>query len=148
MLNRRAYRIAVALGSTFTFAGAAVAATTVSSSASQGGRDSQARALAYAAAHDSGDDSPGRIQYVMSDRGQAARVISGAVLGQDTQRSVYVIEISGSFVAKHAHTLNGIFPSGDVLTVTVDSQGGAVLDYGLTNTWIDLSQLGQVRTIQ
>ena len=125
--------------------GAAVLLTTGASASTTPGEAAMLRAIAARAAHASGDDSPYGLRWVKTNRGDGERVTAGALLGQDTAREVYVLQMRGHFTALNASVPRGAaVPIGTVMTLTVDAITGEVTDSGLTGEEQDLSALGDV----
>lgn len=112
------------------------------------------REIAIRAAVAGGDDSPRSIEWVVSTRSRAAEVTSGSVVVADDANdvAVVVIQVQGSFVAKHASTPYAgdgegaapVVPAGEFITLVVEQATGKVLDYGLMPRAADLGRLGTV----
>ena len=103
------------------------------------------RTMALQASSANGVPSPKTIDAVASPYHQAAeKIVSGDIVNDHV--AVYVVEVTGgTFTDNAAPTPPGApAPSGSVLTLTVDAQSFRVLDFGLTDTAPDLTQIGPV----
>jgi hypothetical protein len=107
------------------------------------------RTMALQASSADGVPSPKTIEAVFSPNHQAAeKIVSGDIVNDHV--AVYVIEVTGgTFTDNAASTPPGApAPSGSVLTLTVDAQSFRVLDFGLTDTAPDLTQIGPVVNLE
>lgn len=85
-------------------------------------------------------------EVVLSTRGMANSVASGAVVASD--EPVYLFKLRGQFAAVNGHMPPGHDArTGSVLTFTVDAQTGGILDWGVRDADFDLSSLGPIASI-
>jgi hypothetical protein len=93
-----------------------------------------------------GDPQVSSAQWVASNRGAAASELMGATIyGASTQRPVYAIEMTGSFVLSWVHVPSGKHPpAGTTLQIIVDQSTWQVLDLGVQNSVGDLGSLGPI----
>jgi hypothetical protein len=109
--------------------------------------ESLVRTLAVRAAIANGDRSPTEIAYVKSTR-SAANLLLSHSRSTDPDVAVFVVQERGRFEAKHAHVPIGHRPlTGTVISLVVRVVDGQVLDFGLTQEYVDLSPLGQVHRL-
>lgn len=107
--------------------------------------DAQAQAGLIKAAVASGDRSVIHGQWVRVTRGIANALTSGGSVGVEDSEDVVLVEAHGNFTATYAHPPYGAqLPTGTEMTLILDPTTGQVLDYGLSNTAVDLSSVGAV----
>lgn len=107
--------------------------------------DAQAQAGLIKAAVASGDRSVIHGQWVRVTRGIANALTSGGSVGVEDSENVVLVEAQGNFTATYAHPPYGApLPTGTEMTLILDPTTGQVLDYGLSNTAVDLSSVGAV----
>lgn len=93
-----------------------------------------------------GDASPTSSIEVYTTRAAAEWLTSGAVV--DTNVPVYLVELRGNFVDKHARIPAGAaFPTGTEVNFTIDPRSQSVLDFGISNNPPDISSLGSVSAV-
>ncbi len=96
-------------------------------------------------AADLGDSSPTLIQHVSGTRADENQVTGGGVVPGDG--ASVLIAMKGTFVDSAASVPMGAqAPTGTVLTLVVDTATNTVTDFGVDDTYPDLSQLGAVTT--
>ncbi len=126
-----------------TMATAGITKTTASVPASA---ISSLTAVAGSMAAAASDSSATTANAVVSTRQDANTVASGA--GVNSNQGVYLVQIQGKFTGINARMPAGkASPTGTFLTVVIDAGTGFVLDWGLSDSSIDLSTLGPVTAL-
>jgi len=91
------------------------------------------------------DPSPSSIVYVQGGHEEAERIASGDVVYDDAP--VYLVVLTGDFVAEHSGPPGATTTSGHVAHLTVGRDSHDVLDTGIGERLPDLSPLGTPRTL-
>ncbi|MEA2421812.1 MAG: hypothetical protein QOF55_911 [Thermoleophilaceae bacterium] len=103
----------------------------------------QLRGILTAWAHSNGEASPRNMRAIETDRVSALRVTAPGDNVQGDAQDVYAMVATGKFTGYKAHIPRGeAAPTGDYLSLVVDSTTGEILDWGLTPDPPDLSSLG------
>ena len=97
--------------------------------------------IALASAEGFGDAHADLVGTVLTSRQTAVSAISGSSV--DSDESVYVVQLRGSFTGRHAPAGHEL-PTGTFLTLTIGVTTGEVLDASLTNVPAHLEAVGPV----
>jgi hypothetical protein len=103
----------------------------------------QLRGILTAWAHSNGEAAPRNLRAIETDRVSALRATAPGDNVQGDAQDVYAMVATGKFTGYKAHIPRGEDPpTGNYLSVVVDSTTGEILDWGLTPDPPDLSSLG------
>ncbi len=91
------------------------------------------------------EPAPTSARYVLTRR-RVAEALAGSEFG-DSNQPVYLVVLTGRFVATNADVVSGANPPGTVISFTVDPLTDGVLDFGIGDKPLDLAALGPVRTL-
>lgn len=108
---------------------------------------SEARILTLAerSARGDGDPNPTLIQHAAGTRFEAVRISSGDLVFEWNWS--YLVAIRGHFTADGAPIAAGAKPpTGTVITLVLDARTGHVTDFGISDRYPTLAQLGPVTT--
>lgn len=102
---------------------------------------SKLRARGLGASSSSGVPSPQTMIAVWSaDHQEAEQIVSGAIINDHVP--VYVIEMTGGTFTSDSAPPFGVPPHGTVFTLTINAETFEGTDAGITNTKLDLHQIG------